>query len=104
MHEKTTAEIIPFPARAPVAEPVADGGQERLRQALASLNAAIEEQRAAVAAWRGALGSLRDATGSLDAGMRAYRGTLDTLRTRMTGLSRQARSLESRIGAAWPQG
>lgn len=104
MNEKTTAEIIPFPARAPVAaaEPVAaDGGQERLRLALASLNAAVEEQRVAVAAWREALGSFRTATESLDAGIRGYRETLDRLGARITDLNGQARRLESRVDAAW---
>lgn len=102
MSEKTTAEIIPFPSRAPAA--AADGGQERLLLALASLNAAIEAQRAAVADWRGALGSLRAATGSLDAGIRFYRDTLDTLGAHVADLNGRARWLESRIDAVWPQG
>ena len=107
MNEKTTAEIIPFPSRAPVAaaEPVVeDSAQERLRQALASLNAAIEEQRAAVADWREMLGSLRTATGSLDAGVRGYRDTLDRLGAGIKELNGQARELESRIDTAWLRG
>jgi septal ring factor EnvC (AmiA/AmiB activator) len=106
VNEKTSAEIIPFPARAPAtaAEPVVeDGAQERLRLALASLNAAIEEQRAAVAAWREALGSLRDATGSLDEGVRFYRDTLDRLGTQVADLNGQARRLESRLDSMSPR-
>ena len=52
-----TAEIIPFPTRQ-VAQPV-ELPHERLGRALTTLNAALAEQRLAIAAWRGALAELK---------------------------------------------
>ena len=54
--DRPTADIIRFPVRDKPADP---GPEERLARALDSLNAAMADQRAAVAAWRSVLGELK---------------------------------------------
>ena len=94
MSEQTgvpTAQIIPFPRR-PAAPP--DPGQERLRRALAGLDAALANQREAVAAWRGALAELGTVVSGLGTSLRVYQGSLETLGTRVDTLHTQAVQLE----------
>jgi hypothetical protein len=86
-----TAIIIPFPAR-PKPEPPAP--EERLTRALASLNAALADQKAAVAAWRLVLGELKGTTTGLDDSLRRYHKTLRTLDDNVASLRAKARSLE----------
>jgi septal ring factor EnvC (AmiA/AmiB activator) len=86
-----TATIIPFPVR-PKAGPAAP--QERLTRALESLNAALADQKTAIAAWRLVLGELKSTTTGLDDSLRRYRKTLWTLDTSVAALRAKARSLE----------
>lgn len=86
-----TASIIPFPVRP---KPATQGPNERLTTALASLNAALAEQRVAVAAWREALGELKTTTTGLHAGLQRYRANLQALGTSVSALAAKARSLE----------
>lgn len=86
-----TATIIPFPARP---KPEAPAPQERLARALDSLNAALADQKVAVAAWRDVLGELKTTTAGLDDSLRHYRATLRTLGTSVSSLRSKARALE----------
>ena len=47
----SSAQIIPFPVRPPADKPT-DQGAARLARARAALDAALGEQRVAIAAWR----------------------------------------------------
>jgi hypothetical protein len=88
---RPSATIIAFPTRpAPVAAPPED----RLTRALAALNAAMMEQRAAVEAWRRALGELKATTAGLDDSLQRYRGKLRSLDSSVSALQAKARSLE----------
>ena len=86
-----TAQIIPFPLRRP---PVKRDGNERLQRALAALDAAIANQRVAVAAWRCALADLNKVVSGLGDGLQRYRGSLDGLAVRVDSLRAQAVQLE----------
>jgi septal ring factor EnvC (AmiA/AmiB activator) len=86
-----TATIIPFPARR---QPDAPTPQERLARALESLNAALADQKEAIAAWRDVLGELKSTTTGLDQSLQQYRTTLRTLGTSVSSLRAKARSLE----------
>jgi cytochrome c-type biogenesis protein CcmH/NrfG len=86
-----TATIIPFPARPKPAQPAP---QERLARALESLNAALADQKIAIAAWRDVLGELKATTTGLDDSLRHYRTTLRTLGNSVNSLHAKARSLE----------
>jgi hypothetical protein len=99
-----SAQIIPFPSRRPAtptdamptgALPTGDG-QERLRRALLALDAAVSEQRVAVAAWRGALADL----GTVMHGLGESVQRLDALDSRVAGLNAQAVQLERTADAA----
>jgi hypothetical protein len=92
-----TSQIIPFPARRGVTQ---EDGQERLRRALAGLDSAIAGQRIAVAAWRKALGELGTVVSGLGDSLQRYRGNLDTLSERVTGLHTEAVKLERTVDAA----
>jgi hypothetical protein len=103
-----SAQIIPFPSRRPAtptdamptgALPTGDG-QERLRRALLALDAAVSEQRVAVAAWRGALADLGTVMHGLGESVQRYRGSLDALDSRVAGLNAQAVQLERTADAA----
>ena len=97
MSEQPSATILPFPV--PRRTPAEDG-QERLRRALAGLDAAVAGQRQAVAAWRGALAELGTVVSGLGESLQRYRGNLDTLGTRVAGLHDQAVQLERTADAA----
>jgi hypothetical protein len=86
-----SAQILQFPARQP---PPTNDPQERLRRALAGLDAAVAGQRAAVAAWRGALAELGTAMAGLGRSMQHYQGSLDTLGGRVARLHVEAVQLE----------
>jgi hypothetical protein len=86
-----TALIIPFPVRP---KPASPDPNVRLAVALASLNAALAEQRVAVAAWRQALGELKTTTAGLHEGLQRYKGNLQALGNSVSALAAKARSLE----------
>jgi hypothetical protein len=90
--ERPTAEIIPYPTRV---RPPAPRPEDRLARALEGLNAAMEEQKAAVATWRGALGDLRTTTAGLGESLRRYSGGLASLGDDMAALQAKARALET---------
>jgi len=95
--EPSTATVIPFPVR-PAADTVqrtAAAENDRLRLALAALQAALADQRAALRAWRLAMGELKYSTAALDASLQRYRNNLKTLGTRVAGLGKQAEALKS---------
>jgi hypothetical protein len=95
--DRASADIIPFPARAKPAEPQP---KDRLVQALASLNAAMEDQRAAVAAWRAVLRELKSTTTELDESLQRYRSNLRSLGTSVLSLHAKAKVLEAWAGGA----
>jgi hypothetical protein len=99
MPTPATAEIIPFPVRTelpPADQPAAPApdAQERLTRALATLDAALAEQRAAMAGWRASLDDLRKATTGLGLSMQRYHRTLGKLGSDVTELHAQAVRLE----------
>ncbi len=69
--------------------------EQRLNRALTSLNTALAEQRAAVAAWRDRLVTLRTTTARLADSLQRYRVNLDKLNDSVSMLSDNARSLET---------
>ena len=101
-----TADIIPFPARPKASEPSPSelgpselspselGPGDRLSRAMESLNAALAEQRVALAAWREALGQLKSTTAGLGESLQHYHSNLGALSDRVSGLNAQARTLE----------
>jgi hypothetical protein len=89
---RRTADILPFPVR-PVTPIVEPSPHERLSQALATLNAALTEQRAAIAAWRGALGELKTTATGLGESLQKYRASLGTLGDGVSALHTQAKTL-----------
>jgi prefoldin subunit 5 len=88
---RPTGNIIAFPVRTTQVERQAE---DRLTRALKSLNAAMTEQRAAVAAWRVALRDLKGATSCLDESLQRYRTNLAVLGSSVSALQSRARSLE----------
>ncbi len=88
------AEIIPFPVRQPMGLAGSDP-QERLRKALAALDTAMTEQKAAMAGWRDSLDQLKKSTQGLGLSMQRYRGSLDKLGADVADLHKQATQLES---------
>ena len=85
------AKIIPFPVRAQPAEtPQAD----RLARALDSLNTAMAEQKAALAAWRGALAELQTTTSGLGESLQRYQTSLGTLSGNVNALRDNAVAME----------
>jgi hypothetical protein len=105
-----SAQIIPFPPRQPVAQtqvsPVSDvastqpamGQQaaphDRLTRALAALDAALNEQRAAMAGWRDTLEQLRKTTTGLGLSMQRYSRALGKLGDDVAELNAGATRLE----------
>ncbi len=94
MSSSVGAEIIPFPVRQPMGLAGSDP-QERLRKALAALDTAMTEQKAAMAGWRDSLDQLKKSTQGLGLSMQRYRGSLDKLGADVAGLHKQATQLES---------
>ncbi len=100
MREPAVAQIIPFPTRRPAPPPApaaspATEGQDRLARALASLNAALDEQRTAMAAWRGALSELKQTTEGLSGGLQRYHASLGALGDKVATLNQEAVRLEA---------
>lgn len=112
-----SAEIIPFPIpqaalpSLPVLGPVPPNpnetnpalrsptgpgvsGEERLRRALAALDAAVTGQRAAVAEWRQSLEQLGTTMSGLGTSVGRYRDSLTNLEGQVGSLNRQAVALE----------
>ena len=92
MTEPANAQIIPFPAK-----PVPP--REKLSRALASLDAALNEQRQAMAAWRGSLDKLRTSTQSLGDRLSEYHGRLGMLNEQVGGLNVEAQRMQQ-----WAEG
>jgi septal ring factor EnvC (AmiA/AmiB activator) len=95
-----TAEIIPFPTRCLPTERVAlervsEDGQQRLQAALTKLDAALAEQKEAVAVWRASLGELGTAVSSLGGSLSRYQDGLGALRTNLDGAKAEANRLET---------
>jgi hypothetical protein len=91
-----SAEIIPFPVRL---QPETMGPEEirpedRLARALESLNAALLEQKAALAAWRGALGALQASTSGLGDSLQRYQANLRALGGQVAVLHDRAITME----------
>ena len=87
-----SAEIIRFPR--------SDDGSQRLRRALQSLEQALDEQLAAVNAWRASLGELQHTMAGLGTSVRRYDGSLDMLGRRVGALRGQALRLEATADTA----
>jgi hypothetical protein len=87
------AEIIPFPVK-PAAPAPANDAQDRLARALASLDAALAEQRQAMSGWRESLDHLRKATTGLGLSMQRYDRTLGKLGLDVSALHTQSVRLE----------
>jgi len=68
--------------------------RERLARALVNLNAALEEQRVAVAAWRTMMDELKTSTNDLGDSLQRYRASLRTLGDSVSMLRDKALSLE----------
>ncbi len=94
-----SAEIIPFPARIPPAWPTAAGPMTddpgRLARALALLDLALAEQRAAVTVWQDALATLGSSLAGLEDSLRGYDNRLAGLRDRTDVLHAKALHLEA---------
>lgn len=86
-----SADILLFPQRAP-AEPTPE---ERLRNALAALDAALEEQREAVAEFQSHLGELGGAVAGLENSLRKYACQLTTTQADVLAAQDGARQLEA---------
>jgi hypothetical protein len=97
-HTAVSAKIIPFPLRQAAHPP--EGGQERLRRALLTLDAAVVAQRDAVAAWRGALADLGTVMSGLGDSVKRYRSSLDRLDGHVANLHAEAVRLERTADAA----
>jgi phage-related tail protein len=67
---------------------------DRLARALESLNAAMAEQKAALAKWREALGALQTSTSGLGESLQRYQTNLGTLSGNVNALRDKAVSLE----------
>jgi hypothetical protein len=89
--ECPTAEIIPFPFRPRPEESRTD---DRLARALASLTAAMMEQQAAIAAWRGALGELKETASGLGESLQRYQVSLGSLSGSVSALEGRAQLME----------
>ena len=92
--ELRTAAIIPFPVRHP-AQPTVVSDQDRLANALNALNAALTNQREALAAWRSVLGELKTTTSGLDENLQRYRNSLRTLGNSVSSLRDKTKTLET---------
>ncbi|MFL5286935.1 MAG: hypothetical protein ACJ8AW_39685, partial [Rhodopila sp.] len=103
--EPRGATIIPFPVRPPApspagSPPLAESASaeptpaDRLARALANLNAALAEQRAAVATWRSVMSDLKKSTAGLGDSLHRYNASLGALGDKVAGLNKQARELE----------
>ena len=109
-----SAEIVAFPAR--LARPASgqppghaaphleDSGQDRLRRALTTLNAASSAQHQAVGQWRQALSDLQASLHRLESRLLRTRDMLDQLQANVGDLHDRARGLERWATQAERQG
>ncbi len=94
--DATSADIIPFPIRAPAPGTMAaEDPTSRLQAALAALDAAVRRQRAAVSDWQTALADLKITMGSLDTSLDTYQARTIDLRARVETLGDTARRLQA---------
>ncbi|MCC6718432.1 MAG: hypothetical protein IT555_11165 [Acetobacteraceae bacterium] len=93
MDNHHSAQVIPFPARSRPAP--AEDSALRLRRALTALEAAVANQREAVATWRGAMGSLDGTVRGLQESLHAYHARLGGLRAQVDAVGETARGLEA---------
>jgi chromosome segregation ATPase len=84
-----SAEILPFPARA------ARSDEARLRAALMALDAALAEQRTAIADFRDSLGALDGAVAGLGQSLDHYAGALATTQADLHATREAAERLEA---------
>jgi hypothetical protein len=84
-----SAEILPFPAPAPRSD------EARLRAALMALDAALTEQRTAIAEFRESLGALGGAVAGLGQSLDHYAGTLATTKADLHATREAAERLEA---------
>ena len=84
-----TTEILPFPKRP----------DDRLRLSLRALDAALAEQRAAMAGLRAELASLSTAVSGLDRSLRTYQGALGDTAAELAQAGAMARRLETTADA-----
>jgi hypothetical protein len=95
-----SATVIPFPRRPGLTAAANDeNGRERLARALASLDAALGEQKATVAQWRRSLAELQQSVHGLADGFTAYRENVDRASTGVSRLREQALLLAARADA-----
>ena len=87
--DRRSADIIPFPVRR-----AADADPGRLDRALASLNAALAEQQAAMGRWCDSLAALRLSSNRLGDSLSRYDASLASLESNVLALNAQARALE----------
>ena len=88
-----SAQIIAFPASSVTLPP--DDPQQRLRRAVAALDAAVAVQRRAVGEWRESLARLQAAMHGLGTSLAQYRDNLDRVGSEVAAVNAQARALES---------
>jgi chromosome segregation ATPase len=86
-----TAAILAFPVRA---KPDPAAAQARLGRAMRSLNAALSDQKVAIATWRLALNDLKSSSNGLQDSLHRYRQTLNSLDGRLATLRAEAGKLE----------
>lgn len=96
MDNDDTGQVIPFPTER-VRQPARD--QDRLAAALASLEAALAEQRQAMAGFRASLGELGAAVHALEGGAVGLSTRLGALHRQVGSANQSARELE-----AWADG
>jgi len=89
-----SAQVIPFRPRRDAAPACSAAGQERLSRALGMLEAALEEQRAAMDRFRLALGDLGRAVSGLESGLVRYGDELCCVGHDLERLAVEARALE----------
>ena len=89
---RPSAIVIAFPART---RNTAPDPHARLARALDSLQFALGNQRAAIAAWRDVLKDLKSTTAHLDESLQRYRASLRSLGSSVSALQTKARDLEN---------
>jgi len=94
----SSAEIFLFPQTAH-AVPPAPSPEERLRNALAELDAALDEQRAALADFRSNLCELGGAVAGLETSIHRYATQLTTTQSDVLAAHGSARKLEATADA-----
>ena len=92
------ATIVPFPRAR-----VRSEDQERLANALSGLQQALAEQQVAIAEWRRSIEELRTGVSTLHGSTLALHCGLDTVRSKVTALNRQAVRLQEWAETLTPQ-